>query len=743
MKVRLAVVVLGVLALLPRQDARAADPDLFLSADGGWSSTEAPGGWAPYRVVVHNQGKPAFHGQVRLLPDPAVGAPPGSHVEGGTLYSEPVTVPGQGWVAVSTYALPAPNGYRAELIDAGGRLVTSLRVGPPAQGTAIAVLTADDRLTQRLSDYGLPPVNIPSIVRFTPSDLPASAAQLAGLRAIVVAAVDLGGLDPARLQTLRDFVGFGGGLVVATGAAWVQTAGHLPAELAPLRPFETATAVLDEPVAIDYPGGQPTVTVAIGALVGGRVVTASPGGQPLVVERDFGAGRVVELAYDPTAPPLAGTERGSFSFAQALRRATGQVGDLAVDRRDPSPYDPLLPGLALGGAGRSVPSQPLLLGLLGFFLLAAGPAGFLALARARRRWLYWVAPPLAGVLIAGSLYLGVEAAGNGAVRDQVVEVVRVSPDGSGLVTAYHALTLPGSGEWRATAPAGSLVSLNATPDDHLRARLGLPQLDRLADRYAPAEESVRFQAAEATLRDVPAQSPRLLETQSVRQVGPWLVPHLSYRGGLLTGTVRNPSATAVGDLFLVSADGYRVYRLASSVPAHATVDVEATPARPGERTTLALAAAWGLSGYPGTFSLVGIGRPQSPLAVNGRRPLRSGLAAFAAPVQLENADALPLGWSFARLVSQGIPNQPEELYEVAVPAGVQGDLRLLYLAPKGGLALSLWIYSSATGNWRNTLLQVGEAEVLQPGEAEDGVVRVLIGGVYRFTPDQLVVASSP
>jgi len=743
MKVRLAVVVLGVFALLPVQAARAADADLFLSAEGGWASTEAPGGWAPYRVVVHNQSSTPFHGQVRLLPDPAVGAPPGSHVDGGTLYAEPVFVPRQGWTAVSTYALPAPNGYRAQLLDAGGRLVTSLRVGPPAQGTAIGVLTADDRLAQQLRDYGLPPVNIPAIVRFTTTDLPADAARLAGLRAILIASVDLGGLDPAKLQALRDFVGFGGGLVVATGAAWAQTASHLPAELAPLRPFGTAAAVLEEPVAVDSPGGQPTVTVATGALVGGRVAATSPAGQPLVVEREFGAGRVVELAYDPMSPPLAGTERGSFSFAQALRRATGQVGDLGVDRRDPSPYDPLLPGLALRGAGRSAPPQPLLLGLLLAFLLAAGPAGFLALARARRRWLYWVAPPLAGLLIASGVYAGVEAGGNGVVRDQVVEVVRVTPDGSGLVTAFHALTLPGSGEWRASAPARTLLSLNATPDDHLRVQLGLPQLDRLADAYAPAEESVRFQAAEANLREVPAQSPRILETQSVRPVGPWLVPHLAYRGGQLAGTVRNASATALEDLFLVSADGSRAYHLASTVPAQATVDVAATPALPGERTTLALAAGWGLSSYPGTFSLVGIGRPLSPLTVNGQRPRRSGLAAFAAPVEIETADSLPLGWSFARLVSQGIPNQPEELYEVAVPAGVQGDLRLLYLAPKGGLALSLWIYDSATGRWRNTLLQVGEAEVLRPSEADGGVVRVLIGGVYRFTPDQLMVASSP
>ena len=223
MKVRLAVVVLGVFALLPVQAARAADADLFLSAEGGWASTEAPGGWAPYRVVVHNQSSTPFHGQVRLLPDLAVGAPPGSHVDGGTLYAEPVFVPRQGWTAVSTYALPAPNGYRAQLLDAGGRLVTSLRVGPPA---------------------------------------------------------------------------------------WAQTASHLPAELAPLRPFGTAAAVLEEPVAVDSPGGQPTVTVATGALVGGRVAATSPAGQPLVVEREFGAGRVVELAYDPMSPPLAGTERG-------------------------------------------------------------------------------------------------------------------------------------------------------------------------------------------------------------------------------------------------------------------------------------------------------------------------------------------------------------------------------------------------------------------------------------------------
>jgi hypothetical protein len=405
-----------------------------------------------------------------------------------------------------------------------------------------------------------------------------------------------------------------------------------------------------------------------------------------------------------------------LSLAQALRRATGQVGDLGVDRRDASPYDQLLPAVALGASGRMVPSQPLLLGLLLVFVLAAGPVGFIAAAKARRRWLYWFAPPLAGVLLAGSAYGLAQASGRGGVRDQVVETVVVSPDGTGLVTAFHALTLPGSAEWRASVPPGTMVSLNPSPEDHLRTRLGVSQLDQLGGLYAPAEEYVRFGPAEAVLRDVPAQSTRVLETRSVRLVGPWLFAHLAYRGGAIAGTVRNAGSEPVEN---------------------------ALPAPYDSRTAVARAAGWGLSSYPGTFSLVAFGPPRSALLVNGNRPARSGLAAYAAPVRLETADSLPAGWSFARLVSQGVPDQPEELYEIGVPAGVRGDLRLLYLAPKGGLALSLWIYSSAARNWRNTLLQVGEAEVLQPGESDDGLVRILIGGVYRFTPDQLVVASGP
>jgi hypothetical protein len=744
MRHRVAALALGLLALLPMQAARAADSSVFLSAEGGWAATEAPGGWAPYRLLAHNQGNSVFTGELRLVPDPSLGVPAGSHVDGATIYSAPVRVPPHGQATVSTYALPSPNGYRAELRDAGGRLVAALRVGPPAQGTAIGLLTASDRLVQQLRDYGLPPVNIPAIVRFAaPTELPDSAAQLVGLRALLIAAVDLSGLDSSRVQALRDFVAFGGGLVIATGAAWTQTAGHLPAELAPLRPFGTAVSVLDQPPAIETAGGEPAVTVATGAIVDGRVVAASGDGRPLAVERDFGAGRVVELAYDPAASPLAGTPRGSLSLAQALRRATGQVGDLGVDRRDASPYDQLLPAVALGASGRMVPSQPLLLGLLLVFVLAAGPVGFIAAAKARRRWLYWFAPPLAGVLLAGSAYGLAQAGGRGGVRDQVVETVVVSPDGTGLVTAFHALTLPGSAEWRASVPPGTMVSLNPSPEDHLRTRLGVSQLDQLGGLYAPAEEYVRFGPAEAVLRDVPAQSTRVLETRSVRLVGPWLFAHLAYRGGAIAGTVRNAGSEPVEEVLLVSADGSEVLRLADRIPGRATVFVNALPAPNDSRTAVARAAGWGLSSYPGTFSLVAFGPPRSALLVNGTRPARSGLAAYAAPVRLETADSLPAGWSFARLVSQGVPDQPEELYEIGVPAGVRGDLRLLYLAPKGGLALSLWIYSSAARNWRNTLLQVGEAEVLQPGESDDGLVRILIGGVYRFTPDQLVVASGP
>src|SRR5215471_3347914 len=182
------------------------------------------------------------------------------------------------------------------------------------------------------------------------------------------------------------------------------------------------------------------------------------GGVPLVAELTYGAGKVVELAYDPSGDGTGQTPYAALGWTQALGRSIEQVPGstpMASSMLGPDPgFTALLPS-----AG-DAPLPPLW--LVGVVLLAyvliAGPLGYL-LARRRlgRPALFWAAVPLSAAFFTAAFYL-VGSALQGNLQDHEIQVVRVGPGQSVNVLEYHRVLFLHRGEHEILPAPDSLVA---------------------------------------------------------------------------------------------------------------------------------------------------------------------------------------------------------------------------------------------------------------------------------------------
>src|ERR1700687_871733 len=314
----LALAALG--AVLPVH----ADSSLTVTVSPRWGVT-SPGNWIPYEVVVRNDGATSFEGDVVLAP---AGAPfqQGGYVPSDQFphYSKHVTVAHLSQVKVEIMVFDASLGYSAEVHDTSGTTVAKATLQQTSGATAYTVGVLSDARGADVAIQGA--ASLPTAViatRFNgATDFPTSALDLTGLQAIVIDGFDSASLSRAQMSALTNFVAFGGNLVIAGGASWRRTLMPLPPELVPLRPTSTHEESLQTLADL---GGQKTpltAAVVVGDLVSGSSALEGLDHLPIVVEGSYGSGRIILLAYDPLADPIA--SNGSLSelaWAQGLARS--------------------------------------------------------------------------------------------------------------------------------------------------------------------------------------------------------------------------------------------------------------------------------------------------------------------------------------------------------------------------------------------------------------------------------------
>jgi hypothetical protein len=765
----LAVVALAVLGAVwyaagsPSQGAGAQVPaEIALSAVQTGS-----GNWVRYVVTIKNAGDADFSGSLVLLDrsEASVSGGPGTTGDGsggGTTAPRP-TVP----KSIPKLPASAPDaGYELHILVPARQLVIRVITAPDRYGTVAVGQDPDGTVVQSAgverANYVPVAVLSPSpvvvsqlqAVRFDDVTLrvtqyqdartfPTNAVGLAGFVAVVIDEFPGQSLSDAQRNALRDFVGQGGGLVVAAGADWRRTLTGLPGELVPLHATGTTSASLSAIAALAGRPEDVVTTIAEGDLApGARAVASEPGGRPLMVAAGYGGGLVTLLAFDPGVEPLASL--GAL-VTPAWSQAVGRVldhppGALPTARTVPgveAAVAQAMPPLS----GAELPSPWLVGPLLLTYLLLVAPVNYLVLRRRLRRPdLLWVTAPLIAAVFTGAFYgLGTDL--QGGIQDEELQVLRLAPNGSVAQVDYHRVLFRQRGNHEL---------------EMVRPGLAAPLTNDLS---GTSLELTGLRAGEEHV--VPIQRPLVLEKGvvygSVRVVGaassgrqPVSVEaHLGFRGGHVVGQVANTGKQAVHGLALYSQAEGQLLRtpLASVIPAGATATVDSVPANlsidpaapaigtkapPDPMTRIARAVGIYAVTQDTQPYLVGFTDPvASALNVDGSGPARSAIAVWELPVTMESADGEIFRWSAAHLAAVSGERRTGflDVYDMELPKSAPARLTLSFDKFQ---YQRVEVFNWAAGSWHNGPWQDEPTNAtrfvttLDAGDLASGLLRVRV-----------------
>jgi hypothetical protein len=613
---RAAAPILAVLASLMALPAQAAQPAVSLAVNERWENVAAPGSWAPYTATIKNEGGVDFSGDLVLVANEALnrGVRIGTYPD----YRARVTVQKGTEKAITLFVIQAPANYRAELRDLAGHILANADLtSTTSGGFTLGVLSDQHQAEQRIPGYRPLAQAQLSISRFaSAAAFPTSAVHLSGLNAVLIDDFDSASLSQAQVQSLKDFVGLGGSLIVAGGPSWRRTMQPLPAELAPLRPSASASVSLQPLADLDDKVTTQTAQVAVGE-VKGHVLLGAPGSPPLAVGSRYGGGQVIDLAYDPLAEPFASVDPdlGSVAFSQALARAlldqstTGRgfgpgpsaslpirrvgVSAPAADTTLQSKTAPPVATSAGGGGTTMVASGPgtqptvdqvstilrdtpvaalppiaLLGGLLLGYILLVGPLNYVLMLSLGRRELLWATVPAVSLIFTmGAYAVGFGSRGSDFV-DNEVQILRVAPEGTVQTQGYYGIYSPHKGDYSVRFPGNTLVSTLVVlgayggGDTALIDLTGKPELQ---------------------IQGAAVWSMRAVQSLSLSRQPVGVEAHLSRSGPSLVGSITNRGHSPLGTVWAVNGVGDQA-ELASSLGVGQTVQVDQEMGRPASGT---------------------------------------------------------------------------------------------------------------------------------------------------------------
>jgi hypothetical protein len=765
---RLAGVLIALAAALVAGPAHADDPGLSLQLAIGWDGGAVAGSWVPYQVTVRNDSSSHdFSGTILIRPRGPTGGAAAGTTSYGTTYAQPLQLLHASQRTVTLFGAYTDvsgggSGYIAELEDRSGNLVARSPIAVLNSGRlAIGLLSDSLQAGAQIKDSALQAVSV-GVVQLTPQTLPGAAALLSGLGAIVIDNFDTSALSQSQDQALEQYVGLGGQLVLAGGSSWRRTLSQLPPALVPIQAQGTAVASLDPVLDLFSLHTQLRAPAVVGGLLpGARVVLSDPAGRPLLAELNYGAGRVVAVAYDPAEEPIAShAEVVRASWQAVLDRVTppvtagsrqGSGGVILAPApglfaNSPGTLDDALSALLNDTPANALPPLRILGGLLIVYVLIAGPLNYGILRRLRKRELTWVTVPLIAVVFtAGTYGAGILVHGRDYYVNEI-QVLRVTPGGALDVAGYDAVFSPSRGDIEVRLPPLGLAS---TYLPVASAAVGQGIDDRVVSGPNPL----------VRLPNVAIWTPRDFKTEASQRSPIALDAHLRIENGKLAGTVSNRGRTAIRRLALFTTDG-RMVPIAARLGPGVTLDIStALPNPPGATGGAAVGgnsnlAALGagdnafavmnaaadafISQTSQVQALAGVVDGLPGFRVGGLVPTRNLVAAFAEPLTLESVDTLPAGWSAPRLVAaNGLTGTPVSVvdYELPrMPGSAQLKISATDAAPIGGLPLpgqppQVEIFDWTSSQW--SAADLTHAFALSPGQRGPDLVRLRVrGGLY-------------
>ena len=764
-------------SLLGAIPVHAADTPVTLTLNQRWNAGQQ-GAWTPYVATVRNDGAADFAGDVTLHPVQNSRSPGGLQLWPD--YHARINVPHGSERSATFYVLEPPSGYAASLTDSSGNSVASgVTISGRADAAyAIAVLSDQPQAGSRIealklltSSGGYTTASGLRASRFgSAQEFPTNAVFLTGLNAVVVDDFDISTLSDAQVRALRDFVGLGGSLVATGGASWRRTLLPLAQKgLGGLSPTRSGEAPLKPLADLANQATSIVAPVAIGDIAAGRRLLGAPDQSPLVVESTYGAGRIIDAAFDPLAEPIATDASGLDAVAWSLLLGRGVLENTPAGSHGvpnpsaafgigaPFPVNVGGPAAAASAeeivsllqntAGAQVPSSGLLGGLLIVYLLLVGPLNYFAVKSFGRRELMWVSVPVVALMFTSVAYVAGFAVHGASYLDNEVRVVRLGPDAVSEVHSYHGLYPPRRGNFTVDAGANTLASTalgslsNPTsPQTAVVDTGGHTQVELRGTAYA------EFRSLQTLAISRPPLQPAIA-----------LESHLKVAHDRVTGTVRNTGDQSIEQLSLIGGTGQQA-TIASALQPRATVTVDAPLSNAGSATPfpqrqmygsrstdykrdtlLRVAASSAVTGRKGDWTLTGLTEEtSSSLTVEGTRPSHKGLAAVVDPVSLDSVDSLGLAPKASVLFSGSTVPVHYDVFDLVIPAGYAGPVKLDYESSAAAIGLggsqgarSVEVYDWGTGTWRALPTTAASQNLrsltadLTPAETR-GVVRVRV-----------------
>jgi len=371
----------------------AAQGAVTLTAQAGFDAYYKEGYWIPIRVALGNNGND-LNGQLRV-----------------------VSLRANGSKLEYTYPVALANGARKEVtmyVNVEG-FASRLQVDYVQDQKTIASVTP--RLSQLGSNdflYGViasspsafnylgrvdPMGGRGRVAQLSIQDLPSAAHAWRALDVLVISDVDTSALTPAQKDSLKLWVASGGRLIVASGPNWQKLAGLediLPMKIVGTR--DSPLASLESLAQKKSPSG--SAVIVMGELKPGATPLVADNNVPLIVDQQYGFGRIALFTFDPALDPLRTWDGMENIYRNLLASADDRPGWMGFTRNWSSAVEAVssIPGIGL-------PHPLLICGFLGAYLVIIGPINYIILRAIKRREFAWFTIPITVIFFTVAIYV--------------------------------------------------------------------------------------------------------------------------------------------------------------------------------------------------------------------------------------------------------------------------------------------------------------------------------------------------
>jgi hypothetical protein len=778
----LAVAAVGVPSTPVAADATVDDNGFVVRASLGYSNQARPGQWAPLTVDVISLGS-AFDGTILVLAQqgsPFRYGPSGSSALSGPAYEFHLSLAANERKRLAAAVLvPGAGGFSVELVEGGRTLVTVPATSQAAQSLVAVLSDHADSIAGALRSLNLGVRPTPSVVTLSNADLPDAEPLLRGFDLIVIDDWSTDLLTTSQRRALVDYVAMGGNLLLGSGVAWHRTLSGIDASLLPVQPSGTQIVDMDttipgegSPPATISPGSNPSLTPSPSAnpLATPRPspsATASPApsppppppmqveivtansvsgsvwlsehGNPLLLEKSFGAGGVGMSTFDwgaapiatwPNAAPLMRLAAGRLLLGQpqtphSVGGQTSWLFGAPLQLPNRTQGDPIAAAV-ITLPQRDLPSVPLTALFVLVYAVLIFPGNYFLLRAIGRLHLAWVTLPVMALLFMSGVYVtGLNSKARLIQRNEIT-VVYTEPDWTrSLHMTYGAVFAPSQGDYHAQVATDGLIAPldqgTGNGDVHVRPGAGIVDTVNAGAfsmhgflnesiQPAPGITAVASSTGTAPGSGASPLSVRIHNGSTVTLSGGFVVAGVSAQPvpDLAPGSSADVPIPAAQFLGQFSAQLY------SGFPPYGTTPPTPEQLEGNERNAV---LSMLLMTNPNLNPLSVATRPagpvfiawstdrQGPQAVNGTTPLNRNETAYITPIQLSPPPPgpVPAGLVAARLVESSV-SATSVVYELAVP--IQGDsvrsVSIQYTYPSysyppgSGLPIQYWDWTAAT-----------------------------------------------